>query len=161
MIFTAIQTKSYWPDLGGLPSGSDGEGAGGNERASAEVLKLLNSNTRNPYIVWDNSTRAELTDFIEEERTSSVRRGTCDPSFGAEFKFSAHKDQLVVGNIFVKIYNEQPDFQVINSFFSLFAFWLKLIQLSGRQIIDHSSGWFSFVASSNSVALVSDPERAF
>ena len=68
--------------------------------------------------MWDNSTRAELTDFIEEERTSSVRRGTCDPSFGAEFKFSAHKDQLVVGNIFVKIYNEQPDFQVTNSIFS-------------------------------------------
>ena len=72
--------------------------------------------------MWDNSTRAELTDFIEEERTSSVRRGTCDPSFGAEFKFSAHKDQLVVGNIFVKIYNEQPDFQVINSIFSWLLF---------------------------------------
>ena len=39
-----------------------------------------------------------------------MRRGTCDPSFGADFKFSAHEDQLVVGNVFVKIYNEQPDF---------------------------------------------------
>ena len=39
-----------------------------------------------------------------------MRRGTCDPSFGADFKFSAHKDQLVVGSVFVKIYNEQPDF---------------------------------------------------
>ena len=81
-------------------------------RAAAEVLKLLNSNTRSPYIIWDNSTRAELAEFLEEERTSSVRRGTCDPSFGAEFKFSAHKDELVVGNIFVRIYNEQPDFQL-------------------------------------------------
>ena len=109
----------------GLQAGSDGA-EGGNEKASAEVLKLLNSNTRNPYIVWDNSTRAELTDFIEEERTSSVRRGTCDPSFGAEFKFSAHKDQLVVGNIFVKIYNEQPDFQVWpqTQFFPV-CFWVK------------------------------------
>ena len=75
-----------------------------------EVLKLLTSNTKNPYIIWDNSTRAELDDFVENERTSSVRRGTCDPNFGAEFKFSAHKDELVVGNIFVKIYNEMPEF---------------------------------------------------
>ena len=41
-----------------------------------------------------------------------MRRGTCDPSFGADFKFSAHEDQLVVGNVFVKIYNEQPDFSL-------------------------------------------------
>ena len=75
-----------------------------------EILKLLNSNTKNPYIVWDNGTRAELAEFLENERTSIVRRGTCDPAFGAEFKYSAHKDELVVGNIFVKIYNEQPEF---------------------------------------------------
>ena len=75
-------------------------------------MKLLNSNTKNPYIVWDNGTRAELAEFLENERVSIVRRGTCDPAFGAEFKYSAHKDELVVGNIFVRIYNEQPEFQL-------------------------------------------------
>ena len=39
-----------------------------------EVLKLLNSNVESPYLIWDNGTRAELTDFLENERTSSVRR---------------------------------------------------------------------------------------
>ena len=34
----------------------------------------------------------------------------CDPNFGADFKFSAHKDELVVGNVFVGIYNEMPEF---------------------------------------------------
>ena len=29
-----------------------------------EILKLLNSNTKNPYIVWDNGTRAELAEFL-------------------------------------------------------------------------------------------------
>lgn len=81
-----------------------------------EVLKLLNSNVESPYLIWDNGTRAELTDFLENERTSTVRRGTCDPSFGSEFKFSAHKDELVVGNIFVRIYNQQPMFQLEVSF---------------------------------------------
>lgn len=77
-----------------------------------EVLKLLNSNVESPYLIWDNGTRAELTDFLENERTSTVRRGTCDPSFGSEFKFSAHKDELIVGTIFVRIYNQQPMFQL-------------------------------------------------
>lgn len=85
-------------------------------------MKLLNSNTKNPYIVWDNGTRAELAEFLETERTSIVRRGTCDPAFGADMKYSAHKDELVVGNIFVRIYNEQPEFQLeVIRFFSIFT----------------------------------------
>ena len=102
------------------------------QNQSEEILKLLNSNVESPYLVWDNGTRAELTDFLENERTNSVRRGTCDPHFGSEFKFSAHKDELVVGmyiffaafvcslltfslspgTIFVRIYNQQPMFQL-------------------------------------------------
>ena len=77
-----------------------------------EVLKLLNSNSENPYLVWDNGTRAELTDFLESERTSSVRTGTCDPAFGSNFKFTAHEDELIVGDVFVRIYNQQPMFQL-------------------------------------------------
>lgn len=75
-------------------------------------MKILNSNHENPYLIWDNGTRAELTEFLESERTSSVRRGTCDPTFGASFKFSTHEGELVVGDIFVKIYNRQPMFQL-------------------------------------------------
>ena len=75
-----------------------------------------------PYLIWDNGTRAELTDFLENERTSTVRRGTCDPSFGSEFKFTAHKDEIVVGNIFIRIYNQQPMFQL--EVFDLFIFHL-------------------------------------
>jgi hypothetical protein len=77
-----------------------------------QVLKILNSNVESPYLIWDNSTRAELTEFVESERTSSIRRGVCDPAFGSEFQFSAHKGELVVGNVFVRIYNQQPMFQL-------------------------------------------------
>lgn len=35
------------------------------------VLKLLNQNIEDPYIVWDNATRAELLDFVEKHRTST------------------------------------------------------------------------------------------
>lgn len=83
------------------------------ENAVEDVLKLLNSNSENPYLVWDNSTRAELTEFLEAERDSSVRRGVCDPNFGSTFKFTAHADELIVGSIFVRIYNQQPMFQLL------------------------------------------------
>ena len=74
------------------------------------MLKLLNSNSETPYLVWDNSTRAELTEFLETERDSSVRRGTCDPAFGSNFQFTAHANELIVGDIFLRIYNQQPMF---------------------------------------------------
>ena len=37
-------------------------------------------------------------------------QGDCDPSFGSEFVFSAHSKELIVGEIFVRIYNQQPTF---------------------------------------------------
>lgn len=33
-----------------------------------------------------------------------------DKSFGAEFVFSDHGKELIVGEIFVRVYNEQPSF---------------------------------------------------
>jgi DnaJ family protein C protein 13 len=37
-------------------------------------------------------------------------QGECDPDFGSMFEFSIHKKELQVGEIFVRIYNEQPTF---------------------------------------------------
>lgn len=33
-----------------------------------EILKTLNSNCYNPYMIWDNSTRAELIDYLKNQR---------------------------------------------------------------------------------------------
>lgn len=38
-----------------------------------QLLKILNSNTENPYLIWDNRTRAELTKYLEEQQQSIVR----------------------------------------------------------------------------------------
>jgi len=37
------------------------------------MLKLLNSNSENPLLVWDNSTRAELTEFLANEQQNKIR----------------------------------------------------------------------------------------
>ena len=39
----------------------------------SQLLKLLNSNTENPYLVWDNRTRSELTKYLEEQQKSMIR----------------------------------------------------------------------------------------
>ncbi|KAL7076697.1 hypothetical protein ACQ4LE_003778 [Meloidogyne hapla] len=73
------------------------------------VLKLLNSNTHDPYLIWDNSTRAELLDFVELHRNSN---DNLSELFGAEFKLSVYASEFVVGEIFVRVYISQPEFKI-------------------------------------------------
>lgn len=77
-----------------------------------ELLKILNSNCMNPYLIWDNSTRAELNEFLDTRIHSKA--GPDDLCTAVDFKYEAHKDELVIGGIFIRIYNEQPTFTVIN-----------------------------------------------
>ncbi|XP_033022077.1 dnaJ homolog subfamily C member 13 isoform X3 [Lacerta agilis] len=78
----------------------------------AEILKMLNSNTESPYLIWNNKTRAELLEFLESQQESMIKRGDCDKSYGSEFIFSDHAKELIVGEIFVRVYNEVPTFQL-------------------------------------------------
>ena len=78
------------------------------------LLKELNSNSENPYLIWDNATRAELVDFLEKQQESHVKSGESDPSFGSDFAFSMHVDELKCAGVFVRIYNEQPTFPLKN-----------------------------------------------
>jgi len=38
-----------------------------------QILKLLNSNSENPLLIWDNSTRAELMEFLATEQQNKIR----------------------------------------------------------------------------------------
>ena len=94
------------------------------------LLKTLNSNVENPYLIWDNGTRAELTDYLETQQREKMRSGVCpDESYGASFVFSNHKEELVIGEIFVRIYNQQPMFQLENAK----AFTRSLLDFLGSQ----------------------------
>ncbi|KFB50438.1 AGAP005771-PA-like protein [Anopheles sinensis] len=83
-----------------------------------EVLKMLNSNTRNPYLIWDNGTRAQLTDFLEHQRTNASKEQYEDVTQIYElvqgFSFDAHRDELKIGGIFIRVYNEMPTFTIVN-----------------------------------------------
>ena len=41
--------------------------------SSMQLLKTLNCNVENPYLIWDNRTRAELTKYLEEQQQSIIR----------------------------------------------------------------------------------------
>lgn len=86
--------------------------------SDTEVLKLLNSNTRNPYLIWDNGTRAQLLDFLEFQRTNSSKQQYEDVAeiydLVKAFSFDAHRDELKIGGIFIRIYNEMPAFPIVN-----------------------------------------------
>ncbi|EFO23478.1 hypothetical protein LOAG_05008 [Loa loa] len=77
--------------------------SGDNDR----VLKILNSNTEDPYLIWDNGIRNELLEFVEYHRTSTSNTSEL---FGGEFKHSTHEKELIVGDIFIRVFNEQPNF---------------------------------------------------
>nr|CAB3238835.1 dnaJ homolog subfamily C member 13 [Phallusia mammillata] len=77
----------------------------------SETLKLLNSNARNPYLLWNNETRIEIRDFLVKQQQKG-KNEDFDPFVGIDFVFAAHRDELVVGDIFVNIYNEQPLFAI-------------------------------------------------
>lgn len=59
-----------------------------------EVLKYLTSNTRNPYLIWDNGSRTQLIDFLEDQRLSSSKHRFSDIAEVAElvdkFTLDAH-----------------------------------------------------------------------
>lgn len=50
-----------------------------------------------------------MTDFLETQRSG---RGDIDISVGTEFKYSAHSGELRIGDIFIRIYNQQPTYQI-------------------------------------------------
>ncbi|XP_017781227.1 PREDICTED: dnaJ homolog subfamily C member 13 [Nicrophorus vespilloides] len=81
-----------------------------NSDSPEKVLKLLNSNCETPYLVWNNATRSELLEFLENQRQAREEADLCIDD--SSFNYSSHKDELVIGGIFIKIYNQQPAYQI-------------------------------------------------
>lgn len=94
-----------------------------------EFLKLFTSNTEIPYLIWDNRTRAELQDFVEKQQESHIKHGECVEGFGNQFTYSVLDDELMVGNIYVRVFNEQPTFVLEDSG----EFAASLIEFIGKQ----------------------------
>ncbi|VDP15686.1 unnamed protein product [Soboliphyme baturini] len=77
--------------------------------ALEEVLKLLTTNTESPYVIWNNETRAELLELIHAYQSSNepYRVDSDGP-----FVYSVVKNELMVGSVYIRVYNETPTFKI-------------------------------------------------
>ena len=68
------------------------------------ILKMLNTNESTPYFIWDNSTRGDLCNYLE----TRIQRPRDQPE--ELFTLQTHQDELLIGDVFVSVYNDQPTF---------------------------------------------------
>ena len=54
----------------------------------------------------------ELLNFVFVGRRIDFRSGESDATYGATYVHETHVKELVVGGIFVRVYNRMPDFQL-------------------------------------------------
>lgn len=77
-----------------------------------EFLKVLTNNTESPVLIWDNTTRSQLLEFLVEQQRTHIRSGESDPTYGATYVHETYTKELVIGGIFTRVYNRQPDFSL-------------------------------------------------
>ncbi|KAL8152339.1 hypothetical protein V2J09_010099 [Rumex salicifolius] len=77
-----------------------------------DLLSKLNTNLESPEIIWNSSTRSELIKFIDEQRTSQGPDGSYDIQDSHCFTYEALSKELYVGNVYLRVYNDQPNFEI-------------------------------------------------
>lgn len=63
-------------------------------------------------IIWNSSTRAELLKFVDQQRASQGPDGSYDLTESHSFKYQALSKELHVGNVYLRVYNNQPDYEI-------------------------------------------------
>ncbi|KAL0451858.1 UNVERIFIED_CONTAM: DnaJsubfamily C GRV2 [Sesamum latifolium] len=81
-------------------------------KLAKDLLFTLNSNLESPEIIWNSSTRAELLKFVEEQRASLSHDGSYDLKDSHSFVYEALSKELYIGNVYLRVYNDQPDFEI-------------------------------------------------
>ncbi|XP_058111724.1 dnaJ homolog subfamily C GRV2 isoform X2 [Magnolia sinica] len=77
-----------------------------------DLLSSLNTNLESPEIIWNSSTRAELLKFVDQQRASQGPDGSYDLKESHAFAYEALSKELHVGNVYLRVYNDQPDFEI-------------------------------------------------
>ncbi|PIN24334.1 Endocytosis protein RME-8, contains DnaJ domain [Handroanthus impetiginosus] len=82
------------------------------DKSPKDLLSTLNSNLESPEIIWNSSTRAELLNFVEEQRAILSHDGSHDLKDTHSFVYEALSKELYIGNVYLRVYNDQPDFEI-------------------------------------------------
>ncbi|KAL5572713.1 hypothetical protein UlMin_022310 [Ulmus minor] len=82
------------------------------DQVPKDLLSRLNTNLESPEIIWNSSTRAELLKFVDQQRASQGPDGSYDLKDSHSFLYKALSKELYVGNVYLRVYNDQPDFEI-------------------------------------------------
>lgn len=94
----------------------DGKGRPPGVRESEQLLRLINSTSETPYLVWNSSLRGELIDFLDEQLRLNYSSPSLSPLAAADsFVFQGLKDELKVGSVYVHVYNARPSFPLYDA----------------------------------------------
>ncbi|CAI0389808.1 unnamed protein product [Linum tenue] len=77
-----------------------------------DLLSKVNSNLESPEIIWNSSTRGELLKFVDQQRASADPGGSYDLKDSHAFSYDALSKELFVGNVYLRVYNDQPDSEI-------------------------------------------------
>ncbi|PKI66691.1 dnaJ homolog subfamily C GRV2 isoform X1 [Punica granatum] len=77
-----------------------------------DLLSRLNTNLESPEIIWNSSTRAELLKFVDQQRAAQGPDGSYDLKESHAFAYKALSKELYVGQVYLRVYNDQPDFEI-------------------------------------------------
>ncbi|EEF47017.1 heat shock protein binding protein, putative [Ricinus communis] len=77
-----------------------------------DLLSKLNTNLESPEIIWNSSTRAELLKFVDQQRASLGPDGSYDLKDSQVFLYDALSKELFIGNVYLRVYNDQPEFEI-------------------------------------------------
>ncbi|XP_047327066.1 dnaJ homolog subfamily C GRV2-like isoform X2 [Impatiens glandulifera] len=77
-----------------------------------EFLSKLNANLEMPEIIWNSSTRTELLKLVDQQRANQGPDGSYDLKDAESFMFEALAKELFVGNVYLRVYNDQPDSEI-------------------------------------------------
>ncbi|KAL9993140.1 putative DnaJ domain, armadillo-like helical, GYF domain 2, Chaperone J-domain superfamily [Helianthus debilis subsp. tardiflorus] len=77
-----------------------------------DLLIKLNSNLELPEIIWNSSTRAELLKYVDQKRAALAPDDSHDLKDSHAFIYEALSKEILIGNVYLRVYNDQPNFEV-------------------------------------------------
>eukprot|EP00898_Chlorokybus_atmophyticus_P007654 jgi/Chlat1/7890/Chrsp66S00581 len=80
-------------------------------KSPRELLRSLTSNLETPPVIWNSQTRRELLAYVEKQAQSPMPDGTYDMGPVSYFVYESLADELQVGGIYIRVYNQQPAYK--------------------------------------------------
>ncbi|CAL9076451.1 unnamed protein product [Musa textilis] len=139
-------------------------------RVSKDLLSNLNANLETPEIIWNSSTRAELLKFVDQQRANQRPDGSYDLLESQSFTYQALSKELHVGNVYLRVYNDQPDYEIsepevfsvaLLKYISELVHTLKDLEVAAANTCDHNFSSPELSTLQNgTVCVASDKEKA-